>query len=458
MLPVRPATATAPAAGGHLPSHMHVAPSRHKAAEKRLASMLEAREGGDQRASLLEAGAHLFLAEELRVAASLLSDGAADPRVAAERLLELADAMQVEACKQRHDKRVDDADAYGGGYSSVVAARHASVTEASRAASSMHRSSQLRHAATAIFEYAQALRHGGARGWTTAYGDGGFTAAHPTVIPTLLMLADNETALARARARPSRPGAADHAHAALDAAIGAADEARGGSPPLHPPPPWWTTSAADVAAELTQAAYAPGGTHAPTPATPPKRSVARAASSHARRRLTAAGDDLVRGASLVADASSLLPPPPPDTALVAARALASGGRDSHSYKWRRSRRGLGCLADADAWGSTVYPQHGGNWLGAGWLWRDGHDGYASSSSEDSEAEEERANLVRFRKAKRALKAARRLCKHHHPEGGVCVRCIERDVEQLRTPAKGHQPWGPPDGIAESLRWEPKTKI
>ena len=57
--------------------------------ERQMAEQKSLREGGGTRANLLEAGAHLWLAEELRAAASLLSDGAADPRVAAEQLEEI---------------------------------------------------------------------------------------------------------------------------------------------------------------------------------------------------------------------------------------------------------------------------------------------------------------------------------------------------------------------------------
>ena len=92
----------------------------------------------------------------------------------------------------------------------------ATAFDASKAASCMHRASQLRHAAHGIEDFATALRHGGARGWVTAFGDGGVDAANPTLVPTLLALADTETALARSKARPlSRPGSLDHAHAPL---------------------------------------------------------------------------------------------------------------------------------------------------------------------------------------------------------------------------------------------------
>ncbi len=412
--------------------------------------MLEARDGSAQRANLLEAGAHLFLAEELRAAASLLSDDTADPRATAERLLELSDALQVEACKQRSEHHRDDPDMPDSVAAAAVSgssgAASAGVVLASRAASSMHRATQLRHAATAVLEFAQALRHGSPRGWTTTFGAGGLAACHPSIIPTLLALADNESALARACARPARPADAEHAlaHAAhIDAAVGALDE----------PAP------ASAAAAAAASASAHGSPVASRP-------VVRAASAHLRRRLALANAELSRSAKLPSEAPPLLLPPAPDAALVAARVLARGGSESDARWKRRSRRsgsgsggggggggsgGVGVLDDPR--GPAMSARHGrGRMLASGWRWRQHDSYYAESSSDDSEREEERVAEERFHRARRALKAAERLCKQHHFEGGVCVRCLEREVEQHETPERGHTPWRCPDGVAESQRW------
>ena len=75
-----------PAVSGHVNAQLRPtsAPAARRKVERRLAEQHDAKEGGDTRAALLEAGAHLWLAEELRAAADLLSEGAADPRVACE--------------------------------------------------------------------------------------------------------------------------------------------------------------------------------------------------------------------------------------------------------------------------------------------------------------------------------------------------------------------------------------
>ena len=65
-----------------------------------LARQSDAAHGGGRRQNS-EAGAHLWLAEELRAAASMLSDGKRDPRACAERLDELSQSLQKEACMQR---------------------------------------------------------------------------------------------------------------------------------------------------------------------------------------------------------------------------------------------------------------------------------------------------------------------------------------------------------------------
>ena len=188
LLPVRPPileafVETGPSAGGHLPSHR----GGRKYVEARLSDQHHAREGGEARGRLMEAGAHLWLAEELRACASLLtSDGAGDPRVASSRLEELAQALQAEGATQRWDA--------GGSYGG-------SVEQSSRAASCLRRANQLRHASRAAVSQRQRVLAHGARGWVTVFGDGGMGACDPTIVPTLLSLADSETALARARPR-----------------------------------------------------------------------------------------------------------------------------------------------------------------------------------------------------------------------------------------------------------------
>ena len=430
LLPVRRAAAPAgPTAGGHLPAHAHVTPRRKKAAERRIAELLDARDGSAQRAAFLEAGAHLWLAEELRVAASMLSAGAADPRIAADRLLELSDALQAEACREKLEQRCE-ADGGRHGHGRHGARRPAGVASASRAASSLHRAGQLRAAASSILEYAQALRHGGARGWVTVFGAGGLAACDPTIVPTLLALADSETALARARARPgSRPGATDHAHVSLDEHSGQRRQ--------QPPP----APAEDGGEPLLSL---PGG-EAMSP-------VGHRAAVHLRRRLAEAGEQLLRGASLVADAATLLPPPPPDAALCAARVVTHGALDAYpALKWSAAAREgggrgggpapggafQGPSVRARAWGSTIHPQHGGTYLGTGWRWRGGTDGYADSGSEQSDdAEEEERREQRARRGWRALRKAERIArsweKKGYGGGHVCVQCVEREVEQTPT--------------------------
>ena len=94
----RSSTATSPlrpaSAGKQRPPHAYVTPSRARAAQHRLASRVQAGNGSAERSRLLEAGAHLFLAEELRAAVSRLSDEATDPSAAGKRLLELSNALE----------------------------------------------------------------------------------------------------------------------------------------------------------------------------------------------------------------------------------------------------------------------------------------------------------------------------------------------------------------------------
>ena len=373
-----------PSAGGHLPSHH----GGRKYVEARLVDQKHAREGGATRGRLMEAGAHLWLAEELRACASMLADGAADPRVAASRLDELANTLQSEGAMQRWET---GGGAYGG-----------SVNQANRAASCLHRANQLRHAARAVLDYARALRHGGARGWVTVFGDGGIDACDPTIVPTLRSLADNETALARARARPqSRPGANDHAHAPL----------RTDARPLGM-----------LASKNTGRAAIHGS---------PSRPVASRAAAHCRRRLVAAHEDLYREASLVADAAPLLPPPPPDVSRVAARVLAGGGHEaSKEDKWRSASGGAATLGKgyvgAEKWGSTIHPQHGGTWLGLGWRWRGGNCSDGSDADDDDELRMEERALA----AKRALRHASHMAEQW--DSHVCVQCVERHVKQTPT--------------------------
>ena len=81
--------------------HTHKISSTKKRVETVLAKQHDAAEGGGRRAALMEAGAHLWLAEELRAAASMLTGNKSNPRMCAERLDELCQALQAEACKQR---------------------------------------------------------------------------------------------------------------------------------------------------------------------------------------------------------------------------------------------------------------------------------------------------------------------------------------------------------------------
>ena len=363
-----------------------------------MASQKDAREGGETRGNFLEAGAHLWLAEELRLCAGLLTGGTAHPRVAVKRLDDLAQALQAEGAAQRWES---GGGAYGG-----------SVAQASRAASCVHRASQLRHAASAVLEYAHALRHGSARGGVSVFGGGGIDACDPTVVPTLLSLADSETALARAKARPqSRPGASDHAHAPLPS--------RDGLLMLY--------SGLGISAKATVSSQ--------------QRPVASRAAMHVRRRLLAAGEDLEREASLVADAAPLLPPPPPDAVHVAASVLAGGGRAvARPFKWREAghgRRedggGLGKgYVHAALWGSTIHPQHGGVWLGGGFRWRGGADGYGSDGSSSDLDSDDQELERRAAIGRRAVRHSERLSNRWEPDNGTCVRCVEREVKQRPT--------------------------
>lgn len=390
------------------------APAARKRVERRLAEQHDAKEGGEVRSALLEAGAHLWLAEELRAAADMLSEGAADPRVACERLEELSAALQGEAGRQRWEVG-------GGTYGGPVAL-------ASKAASCMHRASQLRHASRAVEEYATALRHGGARGWVTVFGAGGIAAMHPTLVPTLESLADAETALARAKARPqSRPGAKDHAHRPLS--------------------PGGVTGRA--------AAAGGGGEYGCASGEPSHMSrVATRASAHCRKRLSEAHDGLMRDAGLVADKSSLLTPTPPEHAIVAARVLAGGGTGAgltSGAAWKgegdiaRRRKSV----NAEMWGSTIHPQHGGTWLGVGWRWQE-YDG-ESESEDDFEREEAARQAERARKARQAVRTAHRLYAEFEPDKGVCVRCVER-ASRLEAQDRGLKGLASrePDGAME--RW------
>lgn len=347
-----------------------------------MAEQTDTQMGGLTRAALLEAGAHLWLAEELRVAASLLSDGVADPWLTAERLIEVANALHSEANKHQHDARptlrVRGADA---------------VDSRSHAASSVHRAHQLRRVASTVHDYARALRHGGSRGWVNVYGEGGITAVHPDIVPRLLALADTETAIARSRARPaSRPGATDHAHVALN-------------DPAH------------VALASR-----------PVPMEAARGPVAHQTQVNLRRRLAAAGEALARDASLVADNAALLSPPPPDAAAFASEVLACGG-EALNVRWEDMRGGgVGEHADVERWGSTIMPQHGGKWMGPSIRWRPrAADGMSSDEEEEEARQEEKARLSR-----RALRASVRLYHKWTPDSGVCVRCVERQVQQVPT--------------------------
>lgn len=399
-----------------------------------MTAQIDAREGGHTRGQLMEAGAHLWLAEELRACAGLLSDvGAADPRTVAEKLDELAQALQAEGAAQRWE-------AGGGAYG------NGGVSQASRAATCLHRASQLRHASQAVMQYAQALRHGGARGWVTVFGAGGLAACDPSVVPNLLMLADSETALARAKARPhSRPGARDHAHAPLSSNDGGDDHLGVHAATVR----HRQGSSGGRSSTKLQVAIDESGQSATTPrratsgggAPPWQRPVHAQASAHCRRRLADAQETLTREASLVADAAPVLPPPPPDTARVAARVLAGGGQYTPSYRWTGAdgawALGKGAGVSAALWGSTIHPQHGGTWLGSGWKWRasgtaDGNDG-ASSADDDAEFAAEEARLDECAvSARKALRKSRRLAEHWEPENGTCVRCVERHVRQAPT--------------------------
>lgn len=209
----RSSTATSPlrpaSAGKQRPPHAYVTPSRERAAQNRLASRVQAGNGSAERSRLLEAGAHLFLAEELRAAVSRLSDEATDPSAAGTRLLELSNALRAQAGEHHSEYHSEDAVAVGG--SSVAAS--AGVEAGRRAASLTHRATQLRHAATAVLDFARIARDQYEGGRLT----GSFAACHPNIIPTLLQLADNESALARSCARPGV--SLDRAHEADFAAL-----------------------------------------------------------------------------------------------------------------------------------------------------------------------------------------------------------------------------------------------
>ena len=54
------------------------------------------------------------------------------------------------------------------------------------------------------------------------------------------------------------------------------------------------------------------------------------------------------------------------------------------------------------------------------------------SSEDEDAEMEREREEAAKRARKALRLAKRLSRSWEPEKGVCVRCVEREVGQAPT--------------------------
>ena len=448
----RSSTATSPlrpaSAGKQRPPHAYVTPSRERAAQHRLASRIQAGNGSAERSRLLEAGAHLFLAEELRAAVSRLSDEATDPSAAGTRLLELSNALRAQAGEHHSEYHSEDAVAVGG--SSVAAS--ASMEAGRRAASLTHRATQLRHAATAVLDFARIAREQSSKGGRLT---GSFAACHPNIIPTLLQLADNESALARSCARPGV--SLDRAHEADFAALSNGSSYRYG---------YAAAMATSSEEEAESAGVGASGSSFKV------RPVVRAALLHARRRLAAANAELARGAKLPGEVPSLLSPAPaPDAALVAARVLANAGNepdtDAH-WKRRRSPHTHELAANqvnltsemGEAHDSAMTPRPSQNGsprpsqirsvLLNKWRLNDNH--YPEGSSDDEEAEEERAAEERSHRARRALKTAVRLCKQHHYVRGVCVRCLEREVDMQETPERGHTPWRCPDGLSKYQRW------
>ena len=143
---------------------------------------------------------------------------------------------------------------------------------------------------------------------------------------------------------------------------------------------------------------------------------------HARRRLASASEMLMREASLVSDRSGLLPTVSPEHAMVAARVLAGGGKD-YGLNWRKAGHGEGSdgkgYVHAQLWGSTIHPQHGGTWLGAGWRWRDRDE---HSDEDDEEKEYEQRQAERASKARQALRTANRLAPTGAKEPIAFGRC------------------------------------
>ena len=108
---------------------------------------------------------------------------------------------------------------------------------------------------------------------------GSFAACQPNIIPTLLQLADNESALARSCARPGV--SLDRAHEADFAALSNGSSYRYG---------YAAAMATSSEEEAESAGVGASGSSFKV------RPVVRAALLHARRRLAAANAELARGA------------------------------------------------------------------------------------------------------------------------------------------------------------------
>ncbi len=266
------------------------AAERRRSAEKYVAERLAVQEGALVRDSFVEAGAHLWLAEEVRLAAELVCRGPEHALAAVKRLIAVCDALESQA--------------------QAAASRQADGVEvAQRSASCLRRSAQLRDAAASVLEHADAS-HG--------------AEAASSVSALLLRIADSEAALARSRARMCG-SVGGYAHEEIGGEVVSAPAARSGA----------AAAARERESDAGDERYPVGSERGSEAGDLP---VARRAATSLRRRLLAAREELLSGASSLAEGVTMVSPPPPGVALMAARTFMGevGGRVPSP-----------CAADAD---------------------------------------------------------------------------------------------------------------
>ena len=323
---------------------------------------------------------HLRLADELRAAASLLSSGTPESHAAAvaERLLRLGDTLQALSISADNRWRdIQDGSAND---------RRSAFDRTQRIASSMHRSLQLRHAAEHLRDFAQALRQKVTiSGWKAMYGDlDPAVAMPPTIVTTLLSLADHEVEWARPRHHPLS-GAGR---------VRPITPMRAGMP--RSPGYWGRDLVHSLSAERC--------------ASPP----AKQASFHLRRRLSEAGEELERTAR----------------ATIMAPLAILDGPFEHGQRGRReagvaSQRIGVCGSTSFSQLSSVPPP-----LSSGWLWRGAQDS-SSDSEDDWELEAEWQREERAWLARQALRSAHARTAGAQKVASVCGASA-RQIRRRRT--------------------------